>query len=161
MKQLLVPGAGQCVSRAFPAPPALLISLHREKIMIRKFLLGLTVIAFACAGAAIAQQGGIKRTPLQKAEFPDGYATVTAMAEVPAGGSPGRHTHPGLEIGYILEGEADLLVDGKPAQHLKAGDSYQIPAGTVHDAKVSNDKALKFIGIYVVDKTKPLASPAP
>jgi quercetin dioxygenase-like cupin family protein len=123
--------------------------------MIRKFLLGLTVIGFACAGVALAQQTGIKRTPLQKAEFPDGYATVTAMAEVPAGGSPGRHAHPGLEIGYILEGEVDLLVDGQP------GDSYQIAAGTVHDALVSGDKALKFIGIYVVDKTRPLASPAP
>ena len=129
--------------------------------MIGKFLLGVTVIGFACAGVALAQQAGIKRTPLQKAEFPDGYATVTAMAEVPAGGSPGRHTHPGLEIGYILEGEADLLVDGQPARHLKPGDSYQIAAGTVHDALVSGDKALKFIGIYVVDKTRPLASPAP
>jgi quercetin dioxygenase-like cupin family protein len=128
--------------------------------MIRKLLLGLSVIALACAGAAIAQQGGIKRTPLQKGEFPDGYVTVTAMAEVPAGGSPGRHTHPGLEIGYILEGEADLLIDGQPTQHLKAGDSYQIPVGAVHDARVG-DKGLKFIGIYVVDKTKPLASPAP
>jgi len=128
--------------------------------MIKKILLGLSIVALACAGAAIAQQAGIKRTPLQKAEFPDGFVTVTAMAEVPAGGSPGRHTHPGLEIGYILEGEADLLVEGKAPQHLKAGDSYQIPAGTVHDAKVG-DKGLKFIGIYVVDKSKPLASPAP
>jgi quercetin dioxygenase-like cupin family protein len=128
--------------------------------MIKKILLGLSIIALACAGAAIAQQAGIKRTPLQKAEFPDGFVTVTAMAEVGAGGSPGRHTHPGLEIGYILEGEADLLIDGKEPQHLKAGDSYQIPAGTVHDAKVG-DKGLKFIGIYVVDKSKPLASPAP
>jgi quercetin dioxygenase-like cupin family protein len=128
--------------------------------MIKKILLSLSIIALACAGAAIAQQAGIKRTPLQKAEFPDGFVTVTAMAEVPAGGSPGRHTHPGLEIGYILEGEADLVVEGRPTQHLKPGDSYQIPAGTVHDAKVG-DKALKFIGIYVVDKTKPLASPAP
>jgi quercetin dioxygenase-like cupin family protein len=128
--------------------------------MIKKILLGLSIVALACAGAAIAQQAAIKRTPLQKAEFPDGFVTVTAMAEVPAGGSPGRHTHPGLEIGYILEGEADLLVEGKEPQHLKAGDSYQIPAGTVHDAKVG-DKGLKLIGIYVVDKSKPLASPAP
>ena len=78
-----------------------------------------------------------------------------------SGGTAGRHTHPGIETGYILEGEADLLIDGKPPQHLKAGDSYQIPAGAVHDAKVSGDKALKVLGIYVVDKTKPLASPAP
>jgi quercetin dioxygenase-like cupin family protein len=125
--------------------------------MIRKILLGLTVVVFA--GAAFAQ--GIKRTPLQKAEFPDGYNTVAGIAEIPAGGSAGRHTHPGVEMGYLLEGEADLIVDGRPDQHLKAGDSYTIPAGTVHDAKVHGDKALKVLGVYVVDKTKPLASPAP
>jgi quercetin dioxygenase-like cupin family protein len=125
--------------------------------MIRKILLGLIVVGFA--GAAFAQ--GIKRTPLQKAEFPDGYNTVSGIAEIPAGGSAGRHTHPGIEMGYLLEGEADLLIDGKPDQHLKAGDSYAIPAGVVHDAKVHGDKALKILGIYVVDKTKPLASPAP
>jgi quercetin dioxygenase-like cupin family protein len=85
--------------------------------MIRKILLGLIVVGFA--GAAFAQ--GIKRTPLQKAEFPDGYNTVSGIAEIPAGGSAGRHTHPGIEMGYLLEGEADLLIDGKPDQHLKAG----------------------------------------
>jgi quercetin dioxygenase-like cupin family protein len=129
--------------------------------MIKKTLLALSVLAFACAGAALAQQGGIKRTPLQKVEFPDGYFTVTGLAEIPSGGAAGRHTHPGIETGYVLEGEADLLVDGKEPLHLKAGDSYQIPAGTIHDAKVSGDKPLKILGIYVVDKTKPLATPAP
>ena len=129
--------------------------------MIKKILLGLTVVVFACAGVALAQQSGIKRTPLQKVEFPDGYATVTGIAEIPAGGSAGRHTHPGIEMGYLLEGEADLLIDGKPDQHLKAGDSYSIPAGAVHDAKVHGDKSLKVLGVYVVDKTKPLATPAP
>ena len=127
--------------------------------MIKKILLGLTVVAFVCTGAAIAQ--GIKRTPLQKVEFPDGYNTVTGIAEIPAGGAAGRHTHPGIETGYVLEGEADLLIDGQPALHLKAGDSYAIPAGAVHDGKVHGDKSLKVLGIYVVDKTKPLASPAP
>jgi quercetin dioxygenase-like cupin family protein len=129
--------------------------------MFKKILLGLIVVAFAGAGVAIAQQGGIKRTPLQKVEFPDGYNTVSGIAEIPAGGSAGRHTHPGIETGYLLEGEADLLVDGKPDQHLKAGDSYSIPAGVVHDAKVHGDKSAKVLAVYVVDKTKPLASPAP
>jgi len=62
---------------------------------------------------------------------------------------------------YLLEGEADLIVEGKPDQRLKAGDSYMIPAGRAHDANVHGDKALKVLGVYVVDKTKPLASPAP
>lgn len=129
--------------------------------MIKKTLLRLTIIAFAGAGIALAQQGSIKRTPLQKVEFPDGYNTVTGIAEIQPGGSAGRHTHPGIETGYLLEGETDLLVDGKPDQHLKAGDSYSIPAGVVHDAKVHGDKAAKVLAVYVVDKTKPLASPAP
>jgi len=129
--------------------------------MIKKILLGLTVVAFAWAGVAVAQQGGIKRTPLQKVEFPEGYNTVTGIAEIQPGGSAGRHTHPGIETGYVLEGEADLIVDGKPDLHLKAGDSYAIPAGAVHDARVHGDKPLKVLGVYVVDKTKPLASPAP
>jgi quercetin dioxygenase-like cupin family protein len=129
--------------------------------MIKKILLGLTVIAFAWAGVAIAQQAGIKRTPLQKVEFPEGYNTVTGIAEIQPGGSAGRHTHPGIETGYVLEGEADLIIEGKPDLHLKAGDSYAIPAGAVHDARVHGDKPLKVLGVYVVDKTKPLASPAP
>ena len=37
---------------------------------------------------------------------------------------------------------------------------YAIPAGAIHDAKVAGDKPLKVLGIYVVDKTKPLATPA-
>ena len=126
--------------------------------MIKTLLVGLSVTPFLCTGAAFAQ--GIKRTPLQKIEFPDGYTTVTGIAEIGPGGAAGRHTHPGIETGYVLDGEADLLIDGKPPLHLKAGDSYTIPAGAIHDAKVSGDKPLKVLGIYIVDKTKPLASPA-
>ncbi len=130
--------------------------------MLKTRLIGLSLVAaVTLAGAAFAQQGGIKRTPLQKIEFPDGYNTITATAEIQPGGSAGRHTHPGIETGYVLEGEADLIIEGKPDLHLKAGDSYAIPAGVVHDAKVHGDKALKIIGIYIVDKTKPLATPAP
>ena len=51
----------------------------------------------------------------------------------------------------------ELLIDGQPAKTLKAGDSYQIPAGVVHDAKAHGDKPLKVLGVYVVDKPEPLA----
>jgi len=127
---------------------------------IKKILLGVAFVAFAFAGVAIAQQSSIKRTPLQKLDFPAGYNTVTAIAEVPAGGAAGRHTHPGMETGYVLEGELELVIDGKPPMKIKAGESYQIPEGAVHDAK-GGDKPFKVLGVYVVDKTRPLASPAP
>ena len=128
--------------------------------MIRKIILGLTVIAIAGAGVAVAQQTGIKRTPLQKLDFPAGYNTVTAIAEVPAGGAAGRHTHPGAETGYVLEGELELLIDGQPPMKIKAGESYQIPEGAVHDAK-AGDKPFKVLGVYVVKAGEPLAKPAP
>jgi quercetin dioxygenase-like cupin family protein len=128
--------------------------------MLKKIVLGLTVIAVA-GGYALAQQPTIKRTLLQKTEFPDNYATVMAIAEISAGGSAGRHTHPGIETSYLLEGEAELIVEGQPDRHLKAGDSFVIPAGVVHDAKVHGEKNVKVLGTYVVDKTKPLATPAP
>ena len=99
--------------------------------MNKKIILGLAVAAFAFAGIAVAQQTGIKRTPLQKLDFPAGYNTVTAIAEVPAGGAAGRHTHPGAETGYVLEGELELLIDGKPPMTIKAGESYQIPEGAI------------------------------
>ena len=59
--------------------------------MIKKTLAGLSVAALLCAGAAFAQ--GIKRTPLQKIEFPEGYMTVTGIAESP-GRRRGRAAHP-------------------------------------------------------------------
>jgi quercetin dioxygenase-like cupin family protein len=128
--------------------------------MIKKLLLGLAVVAVAGAGIAVAQQTGIKRTPLQKLDFPAGYNTVTAIAEVPAGGAAGRHTHPGAETGYVLEGELELLIDGQPPMKIKAGESYQILEGAVHDAK-AGDKPFKVLGVYVVKAGEPLAKPAP
>jgi quercetin dioxygenase-like cupin family protein len=128
--------------------------------MIKKIILGLTIVAFACVGAAIAQQGGIKRTPLQKVDFPAGFNTVTAIAEIPVGGASGRHSHPGAETGYVLEGELELVIDGKPPLKLKAGDSYQIPDGAVHDAK-AGEKPLKVLAVYIVKAGEPLTKPAP
>lgn len=126
--------------------------------MLTKLVLGLTLAAISCG---LAQAQGIKRTPLQKLDFPDGYDTVTAIAEIPSGGASGRHTHPGAETGYVLDGELELVIDGKEPVKLKAGDSYQIPPGAVHDAKTHGEKPLKVLGIYIITKGQPLATPAP
>ena len=76
--------------------------------MLKKILLGLTVIAFAGAGVAIAQQSGIKRTPLQKLDFPAGYNTITAIAEVPAGGASCGDLGDGRD-GVVTGREIELL----------------------------------------------------
>jgi quercetin dioxygenase-like cupin family protein len=111
--------------------------------------------------AATQQTQTIKRIPLQKFDVPGtGYETVIGIAEIVPNVSIGRHTHPGPESGYMLEGEMVLMVQGQPDKTVKSGESYQIPPGAVHDAKTGPQGA-KVIATYVVEKGKPLASPAP
>ena len=57
----------------------------------------------------------------------------------------------------MLEGEMTLMVQGQPDKVLKAGESYQVPPGAVHDAKTGAAGA-KVIATYVVEKGKPLTS---
>jgi quercetin dioxygenase-like cupin family protein len=110
--------------------------------------------------ALSASPPAIKRTPLQKADVPAGtYEVVTGTAEIAANTNIGRHSHPGIETGYVLEGELTLLVEGQPPQRLKPGDSYKIPERAIHDAR-SGDKPAKVLAVYIVEKGKPLASAA-
>ena len=60
----------------------------------------------------------------------------------------------------LIEGAMTLIVEGKAPVALKAGDSYQIPVNAIHDAK-SSEGGTKVLAVYVVEKGKPLASPAP
>src|SRR3954468_132081 len=113
-----------------------------EFIMVRPVLI-LSLLALAStAGLLDAQQPApspIKRTPLQKVDVPTAnYEAVTATAEISAGVNIGRHTHPGPETGYLLDGDLTLLVEGKPPLEIHAGASYQIPAGAIHDAKTGD-----------------------
>jgi len=84
--------------------------------------------------ADLPRRGGLKRTLLQTVDFPPGYQTVSVIAEIEPGTCAGRHTHPGAESTYIMEGEIVLKVEGKPDQVIKAGSSFQLPPGVVHDA---------------------------
>jgi len=122
----------------------------------------LAVAALASAGALMAQASGLTRTLVGRADVSvPGREAVVARVEVAAGAKAGRHTHPGDEISYVLEGEATLLVDGQPPRVVKAGESFVVPAGTVHDAQNEGSTPIKLVGVYVVEKGKPLASPAP
>ena len=106
------------------------------------------------------QAQAIKRIPLQRFDVPGTpYVTVIGIAEIAPNVAIGRHTHPGPESGYVLEGGFELLIDGEPSRMIKAGESYQIPPHAIHDAKTGPGGA-KVIATYVVEKGKPLASPA-
>jgi quercetin dioxygenase-like cupin family protein len=85
---------------------------------------------------------------------------VTATLELPPNGAAARHTHPGTEIGYVLEGSATLIIDGQAAREVKAGDSWIVDAGVPHEGR-AGPAGVKVLGTFVVEKGKPLAAPAP
>jgi quercetin dioxygenase-like cupin family protein len=125
-----------------------------------------TIVVFAVAVAGLAagvhaQQAGFKRTVLQQVDISaPGREVVTAVAEFQPGASPGRHTHPGEEVGYVIEGSVVLEQEGKPNRTLHAGDAFLIPAGTVHNATNNGTGGARLVATYIVEKGKPLATPA-
>jgi quercetin dioxygenase-like cupin family protein len=110
---------------------------------------------------AQTQQPTIKRTVLQKADDPGNakYEAVMAIAEIPPGGTSGRHTHPGIELAYVLDGSVTLQHDGEKAKTYKAGDAMQ-NVSVVHNATNTGKKPVKILAVYIVEKGKPMAEPA-
>ncbi len=111
------------------------------------------------AGTVGAQQSGFKRTVLQQGDLSmAGHESVTAVAEFQPGGTVGRHTHPGEEVGYILEGTIVLEQEGKASVTLGPGKTFFIPAGTVHNATNRGPVLARVLANYIVEKGKPLAT---
>jgi quercetin dioxygenase-like cupin family protein len=108
-----------------------------------------------------SQAQGIKRTPVTRADVAaPGKEALVMKVELAPGASAGRHTHPGDEISYVTEGEGELLIDGEAPRKLKAGEAFVVPAGKVHDARNVGAAPMRLIGVYVVEKGKPVATPA-
>jgi quercetin dioxygenase-like cupin family protein len=107
--------------------------------------------------AALAQQATTKRTDLQRHDLSvPGHEVVQARVDFPEGSAFARHTHPGEEIIYVIEGSIEYDVDGKPPVTLRAGEVLFIPAGTVHAAKNVGSGNAAELGTYFVEKGKPL-----
>jgi quercetin dioxygenase-like cupin family protein len=119
-------------------------------------------VLLALGSSALAQAEGLTRTIVAKGDVSVANREgVVAKVEIIAGGSAGWHTHPGDEITYVADGEVTLLLAGQAPRKVVAGEGFVIPAGTVHNAKNDGPGVTRLVGIYVVDKGKPLASPAP
>lgn len=112
----------------------------------------------AYTNSASAQtKSGISRTELQRHDMSTSDTEmVQAHIDFEPGTAFGNHKHPGEEIIYVLEGELEYIVEGKPPVVLKAGQVLFIPSGTIHSAKnIGNTKASE-LATYIVEKGKPL-----
>ena len=125
----------------------------------RVVVLGAAVVACLVLHVAQAQQG-IRRIDLQRHDLSTpGREVVQTIVELDSGARSSRHTHPGEEIVYVLEGAPlEYEVEGRPIVTLKPGDVLFIPAGTAHAARnVGNRKGAE-LATYIVLKGEPLLS---
>ena len=107
--------------------------------------------------AAQVQQPGIKRTDALRHDLGvPGREVVQVRVDFAPGAAFARHSHPGEEIAYVLEGSLEYQFDGKPPVTLKAGDALYIPAGTIHSAKNAGSGNGAELATYIVEKGKPL-----
>ncbi len=129
-----------------------------KSLLSRRVLILLTGITIA--GALLSQNPGVKRVIITRADVSvPGREAVIARAEIAPGEHVGRHTHPGEEISYVMEGEGEILIDGKPPLHVKAGEGFVIPNGAIHDARNTGTVPFKLSVVYLVEKGKPIATP--
>lgn len=111
--------------------------------------------------APAAAPTGITRKVLGRTDVPgDIYVAILMEAEFDGGLKVARHTHPGIESTYLMAGGGVLSVKGQADRTLAPGDGFQIPPEVPHAFQVGADKT-KLAITYIVEKDKPLSTPAP
>lgn len=111
--------------------------------------------------AALSQQLDTRRTDLSRNDLSvPGREVIQVLVEFAPGVRASRHSHPGEEIVYVVEGSLEYQLDGKPPVTLKAGDVLFIPKGAVHAVKNVGAGRGAEVATYIVEKGKPLLAPA-
>lgn len=124
----------------------------------------LAVLAGTTLLAANAQQSGIGRHEALRHDLDTaGREVVQVRVDFAPGAAFGMHTHPGVEVAYVLEGSLQYSFEGKPPATLQAGQSLYIPAGTPHAARNAGSSQAAELATYLVEKGKPIVvlHPAP
>src|SRR5215471_6756586 len=99
-------------------------------------LTALVLVGALALHAAWGQLAGTKRTDLQRHDLSvPGREAIQVIVELAPGVLSPKHTHPGEEIIYVLEGSLEYEVEGQAPMTLKKGDVLFIPAGTIHSAR--------------------------
>jgi quercetin dioxygenase-like cupin family protein len=106
---------------------------------------------------AAQQPERIKRTDLQQHDLSaPGREVVQARVDLGPTAPFVKHTHPGEEIIYVLEGTPEYQIEGQPPTTVKAGDVLFVPAGAVHAVRNAGSSNTAELATYVVEKGKPI-----
>ena len=106
---------------------------------------------------AQAQQVGARRIDLHRHDLSaPGREVIQVIVELEPGTSASKHSHPGEEIIYVLEGTWEYTLEGKSPLIVMAGEVLFIPAGTIHSARNIGTGRGRELATYIVEKGKPL-----
>jgi quercetin dioxygenase-like cupin family protein len=101
----------------------------------------------------------IQRVVLQTSEVQGtGTEAVLVLAEFAPNVAAGPHTHPGPATAYVIYGSIEVVIDGEAPRTYRAGESFTVPADTVHDERTSAAGA-KVVASFIVPAGVPLANP--
>lgn len=131
--------------------------MKKNKKILAAFIAIIGFAALTIPGSAQAQKAGIRRTDLQRHDLSvAGHEVLQARVDIDPGVISPKHTHPGEETIYVLEGTFEYQVGDNPPVKLKAGDVLFIPAGTAHTAKNIGKGNAAELATYTVEKGQPL-----
>lgn len=118
-----------------------------------------SAVGLVATGVAPAGAQGVQRKTLNTIDYPgDGKISILMTLEAPEGTVIPRHTHPGIESSVVMEGEVELEIQGLPTRRIVAGEGFQVPPGVPHGGRTLTRCRMAIT--YVVEKDKPLSSPA-
>lgn len=133
--------------------------MNRAVVPAALFAIGATALVFAQTGGALAV---VRKVLLQQElKTPADHSMLLISVEVPAGGREGRHTHAGPLAVYVQEGEMVLESEGKAPATYRAGETFFVEAGTVHEGINRGPVVAKGIAALVSPRGRPVTTPVP
>jgi quercetin dioxygenase-like cupin family protein len=128
---------------------------------MRANLRGVILAAGLCAvmaSTAVFAQDPPGRHEIRRLDVPGApdKQIVVELNEFKPGDGLDRHSHPGIEQGYVIQG-AMVQQPGKEPMMFPTGSLLSNMPDVVHGGfKVVGDTSLKAFSVYVVDRDKPL-----
>ncbi|MCA1468528.1 cupin domain-containing protein [Bradyrhizobium sp. IC3195] len=131
--------------------------MTKRGIVVAAALIAAISLASLSARSEEPRLGDIKRTHLMKeALSAPGREVIQVRVDFPPGVVAVGHSHPGEELVYLIEGELEYRLDGRPPVILKAGDVLLIPHGVHHAVKNVGSGNAAELATYIVETGKPL-----
>ena len=121
--------------------------------------LGSAISASAQAGAPAAGAQAVPGPPLQSVDVPmtgKPQTVVIANRVFRPGETAGFHRHDGIEIAQVISGTVEITEKGGSSKVYRAGESFVVRRGVVHDAKNTGATDAQVALTYVLDKGAPV-----